>query len=213
MVSYIDCPVPSLSKPSHHVLLTDWWLQPGKMRMYLRTYFVDGLLNFAVLSCRSPLLQYVHRGGLDARCCLPLHRFHRDTECFPRTCNKYPKQYDVQTSADVFLNLRWFVICILCTCLWQNYLYFSLMRRTTGLHIPSTIQTLWSRSSYPFSETFPLLHWLVLLFVSQTLSSRSFHGTTGCCIQGTGKDYPALKVSSLYCSPVQLCLRALSRFC
>lgn len=101
--SCIVCLVTTHSKTSQHVLISFWWQQLCKMRMCLRTSFVDGLLAFLVLSDRSPLLQFMHQDWLVAQCCLRLYFHYRYKECSLRICNKHPKQHRVQTGVGVLL--------------------------------------------------------------------------------------------------------------
>lgn len=94
-----------LFKANRLVLPTVFWPQSRKKRMYLRTFFVNGLLASRVLPDRSPTLQSMHKDGFVAQYCLPLNYPPCFTERSVRKYNKHPKKSCAQTTAGVLSTL------------------------------------------------------------------------------------------------------------
>lgn len=96
-------PLPVRSKTILHVLLTVWWSQSCKVRIYLRASFSYGLVSYFALSDRLPMLYFMHQHELVAWCRFLSYCFFRRTERSLRTCTEHPKQRRLLTAAGVLL--------------------------------------------------------------------------------------------------------------
>lgn len=193
-----------LSLYGSHNFKTGWRVQqtvrgpqPRWKYVYFRTFFVDRLFTNPFWLNRLPLLQFMHRGKLNARFCFTFQLYHWYTDCSQKMYDKRPTHHRDQTALKRFSKSLADTFSVTSARVLENFIAVLLSERhNTFLH-PIYLYISRHVFSLPFSKFIPSPNQVVVLFVSNSFPRRRWDEATGRNTQCNGDAHLVFDIHAL----------------